>query len=452
MALEIRAYRPQDEPDVVDLWLRAGLETKAEAARASIGEKLCEQPELFLVALVDGRVAGSAMAGWDGHRGWLSRVGVLPAQRRHGVARALVAAAERALAARGCPKLNLQLRAGNRDAEAFWRSVGYAVEDRVSLGKRLAALALASPAPRGPFADRLIARVRALGHPLCAGLDPFVALVPRPFRAGDMAPGAPATAAAVEAFLLAYLDRVAARVAIVKPQSACFEALGPRGIELLARVIESARARGLLVLLDAKRGDMALTAQAYADAYLAEGAPLAVDALTVNPYLGTETLEPYLTHAAKSARGVFVLAKTSNPGSGELQDRALEGAPLYEQVARNLAPFVERLRCPETGWSSLGVVAGATYPGQATRLRELLPRALFLVPGYGAQSGSARDAVRPFVPGPDGRLEGGVVSSSRALLFPAPEARTAREWELAVDAAVSRAVSELSDAVAAGGA
>jgi orotidine-5'-phosphate decarboxylase len=447
MALEIRGYRPHDEAEVVELWLRAGLEDSAEAAHASIAEKLGEQPELFFVAVVDGRVAGSAMAGWDGHRGWLHRVAVLPEQKRRGIARALVDVAERALAAVGCPKVNLQVRAGNTEGEAFWRSVGYRVEERVSMGKRLSRPAPASPSPRAPFADRLIARVRQLGHPLCAGLDPFAALVPRPFRAGDMSPAAPATAAAIEAFLVAYLDRVAGRVAIVKPQSACFEALGPRGIELLARVIHAARARDLLVLLDAKRGDIGSTAEAYADAYLAEGAPLAVDALTVNPYPGTDTLEPYVARAAKHARGLFVLAKTSNPGSGELQDRSVDGAPLYEQVARMLAPQCERLRCPETGWSSVGIVAGATYPEQSVRLRSLLPRALFLVPGYGAQSGSARDAVRCFVAGPGGRLEGGIVNSSRALLFPAPDAASARDWERAVDAALERAIAELTAAI-----
>ncbi len=449
MPLEIRAFRPQDGVDVAELWLRAGLEDSAEAARASIRDKLGEQPHLFFVAIADGRVVGSAMAGWDGHRGWLHRVAVDPRERRRGVGRRLVEVAERALAAVGCPKVNLQVRAGNAQGEAFWRAVGYRAEERVSMGKRLSPPPPATPTPRAPFADRLIERVRKLGHPLCAGLDPFASLVPRPFRAGDMAPAAPATAAAIESLLCAYLDRVAGRVAIVKPQIACFEALGPRGIELLARVIEAARARDLLVLLDAKRGDIGSTAEAYADAYLADGAPLAVDAITLNPYLGSDTLEPFVERAARSGRGLFVLAKTSNPGSGELQDRSVDGAPLYERVVRMLAPQSERLRCPATGWSSAGIVAGANYPEQAARLRALLPHALFLVPGYGAQSGSARDAVQSFVAGPDGRLEGGLVNSSRALLFPARDAATARDWERAVDAALDRAISELGDAVAA---
>jgi orotidine-5'-phosphate decarboxylase len=448
-SLEIRAFRPGDEEPVALLWLRTGLEESRESARASMRAKLEVQPELFLVGLLEGRVVATVVAGYDGHRGWLHRVAVDPDRQKQGLGRALVQAAERALASIGCPKLNLQVRGGNEAVVGFYERLGFAVEDRTSLGKRLARPA-AARAPRvaaGPFADRLVARVRALGHPLCAGLDPFVALVPEPFRIGEMSPAAPATAVAVESFLRAFLDRVADRVAIVKPQSACFEALGPRGIEVLARVAEAARARGLLVLLDAKRGDMLSTAQAYADAYLAPNAPLEVDALTVSPYLGSETLAPYVAHAATAGRGVFVLVKTSNPGSGELQDREIDGRPVFEEVARALRPAAARLAGPASGWSGLGAVVGATYPEQTVRVREALPHSLFLVPGYGAQGGSARDAVRGFVPGPDGRLEGGVVSSSRALLFPDPAAKTARDWERAVDAALSKAIDDLTRAI-----
>jgi orotidine-5'-phosphate decarboxylase len=446
-ALEIRAFRPADEESVVLLWLRTALEESPEGARASIADKLAVQPQLFLVGGLDGRVVGTVLAGYDGHRGWLHRVAVDPDFQKRGIGRALVIAAERALEALGCPKLNLQVRGGNEAVLGFYERLGFRVEDRASLGKRLAPrgpVARGSRPPAPPFADRLVARVRALGHPLCAGLDPFAALVPAPFRAGDMSPRDPATAAAIEAFLAAFLDRVGDRVAIVKPQSACFEALGPRGIEVLARTVERARARGLLVLLDAKRGDMVSTAQAYADAYLAPDAPLAVDALTVNPYLGTETLEPYVAHAAAAGRGVFVVVKTSNPGSGELQDREIDGRLVFEEVARSLAPLSARLAGPATGWSGLGAVVGATYPEQAVRVRAALPRSLFLVPGYGAQGGSARDALQGFVRGPDGRFEGGFVSSSRALLYPDPSARTARDWETAVDSALARAIAELS--------
>jgi orotidine-5'-phosphate decarboxylase len=289
--------------------------------------------------------------------------------------------------------------------------------------------------------------VRALGHPLCVGLDPHLPLIPAVFRQGSMTVGDPRTSAAVRDFLTAVLDRVAGRVAIVKPQIAFFEQLGWRGMEVLAEIVAIARARGILVLLDAKRGDIDSTAQAYAT-YLETDAPMAVDAMTVNPYLGRDTLAPFFDACARNSRGVFVLVKTSNPGSADYQDRLLDGRPLFEAVAQSLADLAQSGVGPRTGWSALGVVAGATYPEQSRRIRELLPNALFLVPGYGAQGGGARDAVRGFIPGPQGQLEGGIVSSSRGLLFPTDATtNTSTAWENAIDAACDRAISELHEAI-----
>jgi orotidine-5'-phosphate decarboxylase len=298
------------------------------------------------------------------------------------------------------------------------------------------------------FGDALIQRVRALGHPLCAGLDPHLPLIPPLFRRGSMQPADPRTAAAVEAFLQAALERLAGRVALVKPQIAFFEQLGWRGLRLLERVLQRCRELDLQVLLDGKRGDIGSTAEGYAQAYLAAGAPLAADALTVNPYLGRDSLEPYLKAATQNGVGVFVLVRTSNPGAADLQDRLSEGAPIWEHVARGLAEPARALEGPATGWSSLGVVVGATVPAQAERARALLPRALQLVPGYGAQGAGAADAVRGFVPGPRGR-EGGVVNSSRALLFPKDGASDdMRRWEAALDAALGAAIGDLASACA----
>lgn len=297
------------------------------------------------------------------------------------------------------------------------------------------------------FADRLIEGTRALGHPLCVGLDPHLERIPPVFRRGSMTATEVETAEAVGAFLEAVIDRVAGRVAVVKPQVAFFERLGWRGMRELDRLVRHARARDLLVLLDAKRGDIGSTAEGYAGAYLTADAPLPVDAMTVNPYLGFDTLEPFLRAVRDDGRGLFVLVKTSNAGSGDLQDREVEGQPLFERVADGLARPMQELVGPKTGWSSLGVVCGATWPDQARRVRESLPRALFLVPGYGAQGGAASAALQPFVPGPNG-LEGGIVSSSRAVLFPeaASGADDARSWEVAFDAALDRAIGELGEA------
>ncbi len=300
------------------------------------------------------------------------------------------------------------------------------------------------------FADQLIARVRELGHPLCVGLDPHLGEIPPVFAKGDMAPTSEATAKAVEEFLFAVLDRAAGRVAVVKPQIAFFEQLGHRGIETLTRVVDRARSLDLLVILDAKRGDIGSTADGYARAYLEPGSPIEVDAITLNPYLGLDSLEPFAARAEAHARGLFVLVKTSNPGSGDLQNLELSDAPVFGSVASALAPMAQRLAGKETGWSSLGVVVGATYPGEAQLVRERLPKALFLVPGYGTQGGNAPDAVRGFVRGPNG-LEGGVVNSSRGVLFPeAGDTAQAPAWEQAIDAALDRAIDELGEAVAKG--
>jgi orotidine-5'-phosphate decarboxylase len=300
------------------------------------------------------------------------------------------------------------------------------------------------------FGDDLMARTREIGHPLCAGIDPHLDRVPELFRQGSMAPADPSTPLAVEALALAFLDRLVGKVAAVKPQIAFFEQMGSGGMAALERVMAAARERELLIVLDAKRGDIGSTAEGYARAYLEPGAAAEADALTLNPYMGLDTLAPFAERAAAYGRGLFVLAKTSNPGSGDLQDRVLEKeGPVYEVLAGSLAPMADELEGPATGWSSLGIVAGATYPEQAERLRALLPNALFLVPGYGAQGASAADAVRSFVPGPGG-LEGGLVNSSRGLLFPAAgqEAADAAGWERAVDEAVARAADELRAAVA----
>jgi len=292
------------------------------------------------------------------------------------------------------------------------------------------------------FADELITRVRELGNPLCVGIDPYLDRIPERF-------GARGSAEAVEAFGCAIVDRVAGRVPVVKPQIAFFEQLGWQGMRALDAVVRRARAAGLLVLLDAKRGDIGSTADGYAAAYLAADAPIEVDAITLNPYLGLDTLEPFAKAAAENGRGLFVLSKTSNPGSGDLQDLEVEGTPVYERVAASLAPLCKRLAGPETGWSSLGVVVGATWPGQHEAVRKHLPNAVLLVPGYGAQGGGAADAVRGFVPGPNG-MEGGIVNSSRGVLYPdGAEGGDGKSWERAIDGALDRAIDELSAATRA---
>lgn len=238
-------------------------------------------------------------------------------------------------------------------------------------------------------------------------------------------------------------------MAAVKLQVAWFERLGPPGVAALAELLQAARERGLLTIADAKRSDIAATGAAYAEAWLGEDAPLAADALTLSPYLGLDSLEPFAAAAERAGAGLFVLVRTSNPGARDYQDLHVGALRVYERLALSLAPLAKRLLAPRSGWSSLGAVVGATWLAEARQARELLPRSLFLVPGYGAQGASAREAVGGFVPGPNG-LEGGLVNASRSLLFPkaAAEARDAGVWEAAIDASLERSIAELSEAVA----
>jgi orotidine-5'-phosphate decarboxylase len=291
------------------------------------------------------------------------------------------------------------------------------------------------------FADNLIERIRSLGHPLCVGLDPHLERVPAPCRRGSMNPTDPETPKAVQAFLEEVVDRLEKRVAVVKPQIALFESLGWRGLEALEAVVDRCRARNLLVILDAKRGDISSSAEGYARAYLEPGAALEVDAITVNPYLGGDTLVPFTERCVAHDRGLFVLVKTSNPGSADLQDRTIGSGTLYEAVAALLADDCRRLVGPKTGWSSLGVVVGATHPEPAERVRAALPEALFLVPGFGAQGAGAEQAVRGFRNGPGGR-EGGIVNSSRAILYPDGES-----WETGFESRLDEAIDQLGEAI-----
>jgi orotidine-5'-phosphate decarboxylase len=265
------------------------------------------------------------------------------------------------------------------------------------------------------FADRFSEAARRLGNPLCVGLDPHLEGIPHGFgvRTDDLA--SDASANGVEKFFGEVIDTCAGKVPIVKPQIAFFEQLGWRGLRTLERLVAHARDRGLLVLMDAKRGDVGTTAKAYAQSYLWPTSPCRADALTLNPYLGLDSLEPFVEASRAHGVGLFVLARTSNPGAADFQSLSVDGVPLYERVARALAPLSDSLR-GSSGWSNLGVVAGATYPEESERLRRVLPHALFLVPGYGAQGGSLADAVRGFVPRA-GWLEGGMISSSRGILF-----------------------------------
>jgi orotidine-5'-phosphate decarboxylase len=290
------------------------------------------------------------------------------------------------------------------------------------------------------FADRLIAATRAQGHPLCVGLDPNPQMIPALF-------GPAGSLEACGAFFEAVLAALAGRVAVVKPQIGLFEAYGPAGYALCADLGRQAQGQGALVILDAKRGDIGSTADGYAAAALGPAPGFDADCVTVNPYMGLDTLEPYLPAVRTRAKGIAVLVRTSNPGARDLQELDCGGAPLWVRTAQMLAPLVDAHR-GETGFSCVMVVAGATAPDQAARIRAVLPAALQLVPGYGAQGASATDAVAGFVAGPQG-LEGGVVNASRGVLYPraAGAAATLAEWRSAFTDNLDAVIADLSAAV-----
>jgi len=280
------------------------------------------------------------------------------------------------------------------------------------------------------FAARLINGTRKFG-PLCVGIDPHPGLIPD-ILGGDTPEG-------VWKWSQAIIEAAAGKVAVVKPQVSLFERHGPEGMAALQAAAKAARAAGLIVLMDAKRGDIGSTAEGYAQAYLSPGAPFEGDALTVNPYMGLDTLEPYAKLAKTHGKGVIVLLRTSNPGAADFQSRIMGGAPLYVRVAEALGPLTERLMSP-CGWSSLMMVIGATAPEEARAVRALAPKALFLVPGYGAQGAAASEACSGLVNG-----EGGVVSASRSVNFPkaAASAGDKASWRQAIEDAILEARDEL---------
>jgi orotidine-5'-phosphate decarboxylase len=290
------------------------------------------------------------------------------------------------------------------------------------------------------FADRLIAAVRSHKTPLCVGIDPFPDMIPSLF--GD----ARSDARAIAKFGEAILDLAAKHTGVVKPQLGLFEPYGAEGVAIAAELTALAKAKNLVVILDAKRGDIGTTAEGYARATLGPKPGFDADCVTVNPYMGADTLKPFLDLASAGGKGVAVLVRTSNPGAADLQDLDVGGAPLWARTAEMIAPLSADLQ-GESGWSGLMIVAGATAPDQAQSLRALLPTNLFLVPGYGAQGAGATDARAGFVRGPQG-WEGGVINSSRGVLYPkaAVSASSLGAWREAVNEAMAQAAADLSRA------
>ncbi|WP_445149383.1 orotidine-5'-phosphate decarboxylase [Baekduia sp. Peel2402] len=279
--------------------------------------------------------------------------------------------------------------------------------------------------PPGHVADRLAALVAERESQIVLGLDPD------PARLWPDAGGDPDPAVAVLAHCRAVIDAVAPAVVAVKPQVACFERLGAPGWAALAATVEHARAQGLFVLADGKRGDIDVTATAYAHGFFDAGG-LNADALTVNPYMGLDTLRSFAAVARPAGGGLFALVRTSNPGAADLMDEPLaRGGTVWERVAELVAELGDEHRGPESGLADVGAVLGATQPEHLARARELLPHAIFLLPGVGAQGGRVEDLAPAFAPG----RAAGLVTASRSIV-------RAHEQSGGAPAAAARAEAE----------
>ncbi|MDO4620101.1 MAG: orotidine-5'-phosphate decarboxylase [Lachnospiraceae bacterium] len=269
--------------------------------------------------------------------------------------------------------------------------------------------------------DQLVAGIRKKQAPIVVGLDPQMSFIPefildRAFAEhGETLEGA---AAAVLEFNKGIVDAVCDLVPAVKPQVAMYEQFGVPGMQAFKETVDYCHEKGLVVIGDVKRGDIGSTSGAYAAAHLgsvkvgeAVLTPFGEDACTVNPYLGSDGIRPFLDVCKKNGKGIFILVKTSNPSSGEFQDKLTDGKPLYELVGKMVESWGSEIS-GNSGWSEIGAVVGATYPEMGRVLRDVMPKNFILVPGYGAQGGRGRDLVHFF----DNDGLGAIVNSSRGII------------------------------------
>lgn len=269
--------------------------------------------------------------------------------------------------------------------------------------------------------DRLIERIKETGNPSVVGLDPKLEYVPEFIQKRYLEEDGWSLKSAAKSILKfnqMIIDEIYDIVPAIKPQAAYYEMYGHHGMKTLERTIRYAKLKGMFVITDGKRNDIGATMEAYTNAHLgvvnicdSEYEPFGADALTVNGYLGTDGISPLLKVCKERDKGIFVLVKTSNPSSGELQDRLIDGVPLYA-VMGDMCEKWGSEQIGRYGYSSVGAVVGATYPEQLSELRKRLPHTMFLVPGYGAQGGGAKGVAGAF----DENGLGAIVNSSRAIM------------------------------------
>lgn len=292
------------------------------------------------------------------------------------------------------------------------------------------------------FADRLWDAVRSRKNPICLGLDPRPANLPPGFL--DKFGTDPESAArALTEFGRGVLDTAAPLVPVVKVQAAFYECLGWAGCVALADTLRYAKQFDVIVILDAKRNDIGTTAEAYAQGYLGRDATWSTDALTITPYLGADGIAPFVRAASETGRGAFALVRTSNPSAIDFQDLIAGDKPIYRHVAEKVVAWGASTR-GESGYSLLGAVAGATYPEQLAELRAVMPGVPLLVPGFGAQGGTAADVASAF----DENGLGAVINNSRGLTFAYERADLRATYGDRWQRAIEHAVVEMADMLA----
>ena len=296
------------------------------------------------------------------------------------------------------------------------------------------------------FGDRLVEKIRKTKSFLCLGIDPHLDLIPIIFNDNNKTNNI----TRVETFCFSLLEVVIGKIPAIKPQIALFEQLGPEGMSLLSSLCKYAHSKDFLVIMDAKRGDIGSTSKAYANAYLGKNAPFPSDALTINPWLGLDSLEPFFTKAKDTGSGLFILVHTSNKGSQDIQEILINrDLKCYEHLANILKPIIEKNN-GKSGLSSIGIVSGATYKEQAISLRKILPSAPFLIPGYGAQGASASEATAPLIIDQSyfGLKNFGLINASRSVLFPENSylVNNIKEWKDVILTELNKTNDELINA------
>lgn len=302
--------------------------------------------------------------------------------------------------------------------------------------------------------NKLIANIKKTDAPIVVGLDPMMKFVPEYIKAANFAEYGETLLGAAEAvwqYNKGIIDAVCDLIPAVKPQIAMYEQFGIPGMTVFKRTVDYCKEKGLVVIGDVKRGDIGSTAAAYAAGHLgrvqvgSKAYPaFDEDFITVNPYLGSDGVKPFMETCAEEKKGIFVLVKTSNPSSGEFQDRLIDGKPLYQWVGEQVAAWGAECMPAEGGYSYVGAVVGATYPEQGRIMRKVMPKSFILVPGYGAQGGKGADLVDFF--NEDGL--GAIVNSSRGIIAAYQQEQYSRYGEQNYADASRAAVTAMKEDIA----